>query len=357
MTLDRAIDDFVAAAATPAAWPEALQAVAEGLDADGATLICGNSAPEHTRASAAIDDIVREYFVVGAAIDTREQRVWPTTADDFLGDFDDFTPEEIARDPFYAEFLRPRGFGWHATAALSDGATPLMLNLKRRWVRGPYQRDALRRISTVLPHLRAAARHARIGLAARSRDDLANQSALGLGALLLDVHGQVIGWNAEMPFGDGLALHDRRLVTAGGGDQPALDRAIGLALAVDRPSALPPPTPCIVRRPSGHRPLIVHVTRLFAGDHNPVADARALVSIVDPDATPLSQPHLLRALFGLTPREAEIALLLADGLSLVEIGERTRISLAHVRQRLKVIQHKTATARQGELIALLSRIR
>lgn len=357
MALDRAIDEFVMAAASPAAWPEALQAVAEGLGADGATLIVGTSVPRHTRASTAIDDIVREYFVVGAPIDVRETRVWPTTRDDFLGDFDSFTADEIARDPFYAEFLRPRGFGWHANAALSDGPEPLMLNLKRRWTRGPYQRADLRRISAVLPHLRAAARHARIGLEARSHDHLASQLALGLGALLIDMHGAVIDWNERVVFGDGLALHDRRLVTSAGADQAGLDRAIDLALAIDRPSDLPPPAPCVVRRPSGRRPLIVHVAGLFAGDHNPVADARAIVSIVDPDATRSSPPHVLRALFGLTPREVDIALLLGEGLGLADIAERSRISLAHVRQRLKVIQQKTATVRQGELIALLSRIR
>lgn len=44
-------------------------------------------------------------------------------ADGFLDDYRHFTPAEIARDPFYQEFLRPVGFGWHAVACLAAGDT------------------------------------------------------------------------------------------------------------------------------------------------------------------------------------------------------------------------------------------
>lgn len=355
MTLDRAINEFVAAASSPQGWSNALQIVAENLGADGATLTHGASTEFDLRASSALHEIVSEYFFLGAPIDTREHRVKPATRDDFVGDFDSFTAEEIERDPFYAEFLRPRGFGWHATAALTDGAEPIFLNLKRRWKRGPYQRHELQRISRTLPHLRAATHHARIGLNARSEDQLANLSAAGKGGILLDVHGAVIRWNEQMQFGDGIALRDGRLVASAGGDQAALDQAIGTALATGLASDLPAAIPCVLRRPSGRRPLILRVSRLFPENPNPVADARALVSVSDPAIARPNQPQLLRALFGLTPREADIAILLEQGRSLAEIADMSRISLAHARQRLKVILHKTDTTRQGELIALLSR--
>jgi DNA-binding CsgD family transcriptional regulator len=355
MTVDRAIDEFVTAASSPQCWSDALEVIAESLGAAGATLTHGASTEFDLRASRSLHDIVGEYFFVGAPIDTREHRVKPATCDNFVGDFDSFTPEEIARDPFYAEFLRPRGFGWHATAALTDGAEPIYLNLKRRWTSGPYQRDELQRISKALPHFRAAAHHARIALRARSDDQLANLSAAGKGGALIDVHGAVLRWNEQMVFGDGIGLRDGRLVSSASVDQGLLDQAINRALAIDRPSDLPPAQPCLLRRPSGRRPLILRVTRLFAENPNPVAEARALVSVSDPALARPNQPQLLRALFGLTPREADIAILLEQGRSLAEIAELSRISLAHARQRLKVILHKTDTTRQGELISLLSR--
>ena len=356
MGLDRAINEFAAAAASAQAWPEALQALAEGLGADGATLTRGPSSPIGMVASRGIREIVEEYFAFGMQIDTRERRVMLRPVGGFTGDFDNFTPEEIERDPFYTEFLRPRGFGWHANAALNDGPDALLLNLKRHWSRGPYQRDDLRRISTVLPHLRAAAHHAAIGLGDRARDDLARLSDRGQGGLLLDMHGAAICWNPEMAFGDGLSLHDRRLVTGAGADQAGLNRAIDLALAPGPASDLPAPAACAIRRPSGKRPLVVRVATLAAGAANPVAQARALVSVLDPDARRPAQTSLLREVFGLTPREADIADLLCDGLSLAEIAARVRITLPHARQRLKIILQKTETTRQGELIALLSRL-
>ena len=79
------------------------------------------------------------------------------------------------------------------------------------------------------------------------------------------------------------------------------------------PSELPSPTPAILHRPSGRRPLIVRITRLFDIAPNPAASARAVVSIVDTAALPLPASALLRELFGLTPKETELAVLLGLG--------------------------------------------
>ena len=65
----------------------------------------------------------------------------------------------------------------------------------------------------------------------------------------------------------------------------------------------------------------------------------------------------LRAIFGLTAREAELAAQLAVGTPLDLAAEGLRISRAHARQRLKVIFQKTDTHRQGELVALLAQLR
>lgn len=57
--------------------------------------------------------------------------------------------------------------------------------------------------------------------------------------------------------------------------------------------------------------------------------------------------------YQLTVREAAIASKLCEGLSIEEIAAQDGVKPATVRSQLKSIFHKTATARQGELIVSL----
>ena len=111
---NQAIDTFFVGATTPGFWPSALDTIARDLGADGATLTNGTAIPSRVSTSTGILSIVEEYFTLAANFDSREDRVNPTLNDGFQGDFDSYTSEDLDRDPFYAEFLRPRGFGWRA---------------------------------------------------------------------------------------------------------------------------------------------------------------------------------------------------------------------------------------------------
>ena len=352
----QAIDTFFMGATAPELWPVALETIARDLGADGATLTNGTAIPSRVSTSTAITSIVEEYFTLAANFDSREARVNPLPDNGFLGDFDDYTAEEIDRDPFYVEFLRPRGFGWHAAAALVGGAAPLVLSLKRRWSLGPYQRDELDQISAVLPYLQSAAHAARMALAFRSRDMLEGLQALGQGGLLLNGEGLLLVHNAALELGDGLSISGGRLKAAYSSEQGALDRAIAIAVSRRPPSELPAPSPVLLHRPSGRRALVLRVTRLFDLATNPVAHARALVSVVDLSTVPSPPARLLHEAFGLTPKEAELALLLGEGHALNQAAERSGISPAHARQRLKIVFQKTDTSRQSQLVALLLRL-
>jgi DNA-binding CsgD family transcriptional regulator len=61
----------------------------------------------------------------------------------------------------------------------------------------------------------------------------------------------------------------------------------------------------------------------------------------------------LIAAYGLTPREAQIAVDISNGMSLEEISQASHTSLHTVRTQLKSIFRKTDTARQTELLRLL----
>lgn len=63
----------------------------------------------------------------------------------------------------------------------------------------------------------------------------------------------------------------------------------------------------------------------------------------------------LRLAFGLSGAEARLCEILVNGHSLAEAADLLHVSEGTVRQRIKTVFHKTATHRQGQLIALVSR--
>lgn len=82
--------------------------------------------------------------------------------------------------------------------------------------------------------------------------------------------------------------------------------------------------------------------------------AKVLIVIADPAAQPKSREQLLIRLFGLTPSEARVAMLLLSGLEPKEISELTETTQNTVRFQLKVIYRKTGVSRQSHLVRLVS---
>lgn len=104
---------------------------------------------------------------------------------------------------------------------------------------------------------------------------------------------------------------------------------------------------------SGQRPLIMNCVPVPVltedGPHS-------VLLLIDLDATPLPSASSLEQIFGLTPAEARLALLLVDGKTLDEIAQKLHLSVATVRTQLKAVFEKTHTHRQAELVVLVSRL-
>jgi DNA-binding CsgD family transcriptional regulator len=79
----------------------------------------------------------------------------------------------------------------------------------------------------------------------------------------------------------------------------------------------------------------------------------AVVFISDPAQRERPKQEVLRAFFGLTPAEARVAMMLGDGNSPREIGQRLGVSSNTVKSQLASIYSKTGTSRQAQLVRLL----
>ena len=79
----------------------------------------------------------------------------------------------------------------------------------------------------------------------------------------------------------------------------------------------------------------------------------AIAFVTDPARRQRPPQELLRTLYGLTPAECRVSLLLSDGHAPKHIAEMAGVSFDTVRTQIKSIFSKTGVKRQGELIRLL----
>jgi DNA-binding CsgD family transcriptional regulator len=175
-------------------------------------------------------------------------------------------------------------------------------------------------------------------------------------AVAIDRFGCVLNANAsvEALFDDQIRIKDRRLHVCDAGARSALDKLYD-RLRITSDLA---PLPCepIVARRRDNGPVVLRILPVPPAARVPILGARALITLTAVAPRPGPQATLLVDAFGLTPAEARLASIIAEGRNPEHAAEELKISRATARNQLKAIFAKTATRRQSELVALLSRI-
>ncbi|MBW8725349.1 MAG: helix-turn-helix transcriptional regulator [Inquilinus limosus] len=231
---------------------------------------------------------------------------------------------------------------------------PLCLMLDRRTEET--EPSVLRGLQMLVPHLQHVARiQRRIGRLSRERDDAFHSfEAIQHGIVQLDSAGRMIFANAVaqalLRRADGLSIRPGGgLQATTAADHAALQTLIGRAVSQGGGGSLP------VNRPSGRRPLAVHVLPVgpaaaIAGERGRTA---ALVVVADPDSEAGTSQVMLRQLFGFTKAEAAVALRILPGRGLQEVADDLAVSLATVRTHQQRVFEKTGARRQAELVRIL----
>lgn len=104
---------------------------------------------------------------------------------------------------------------------------------------------------------------------------------------------------------------------------------------------------------TGRRPLLVHAIGLPRT--GPERGDTALI-LIDLETPLLAQVSAMERVFGLSPAEAQLAALLAGGISTAKAAVTLDKSLATVRKQLASIFQKTGTRGQVELVVLVLRL-
>ena len=175
-------------------------------------------------------------------------------------------------------------------------------------------------------------------------------------ALALDRMGFILDMNeaAEQVFDDEILVRDRRLWVRDQRAKSQLDALIDQLRTTPDTAALPA-APIVVHRKT-KRLLVIRILPVDGAARSPFLGARALLVLTDLCRKSPPQADVLAQTFGLSPAEARLASLMATGISPERVAEELGISRETVRNQLKAVFAKTDTHRQGELVALLSRL-
>jgi DNA-binding CsgD family transcriptional regulator len=159
---------------------------------------------------------------------------------------------------------------------------------------------------------------------------------------------------AETLFNDEIFIQNKRLHLRDKLAASILDRSLRRLAGTSDHDAVQF-SPIVARRKVG-RPVIIEALPVPPAAKTPFLRARALLTFTSLDSKPAPDPSVLAAVFGLTPAEARLASIMATGANPELAADQLHVSRETVRNQLKALFAKTATHRQAELVALLSKL-
>lgn len=341
------------AAAAVEAWPLALTAIADVLNASivSLTIIDKSGALPLVHVAPRTDPLwLRAYMERWSGTNfVRERGLRRPVGDAYQ--FEDLLPRsEFERTAFYNEFFLPQRMEVGLFANLMNTpaeASGIGFNRLRR--KGPFDGNEQRLLNALAPHLqRAVSLNLRLLRSEAGRRDLSsilNNSEES--AFLVDAQGRVLFANnageAMLRDGTGLCAIDGRLATT----VPAKTEALRAMICGDAGARSLLATP---RRDGTN--MIIQV--LPGSGMSPAGAARAsIVFVKEPKERTLPSREQIQALFDLTPTQAAVAreILVGDGAQ----AAAARLGISHATARTHLLQvfDKTGTSRQAELVRLI----
>ncbi len=351
------IDRIYESAFVPELWPRVLGDMADIAGARAAFLFVTRDDAHHVTASSeagvqALTPIVASGWIWRSE---RFRRFMGLRHAGFVTDAVIYTDEEKRADPFYANFLYPRGLG-NAAGILVPLPTGdrFAISVEREHARGHVEPDRIDALDALRPHFARSAMMATRLQLERARTISETLAAIGLAALVIDDRGGVLAANRLVEAMTGLIQWRARgrIALADRAASALLEDAIA-AIDHDHSSGV---RSFPVRDPESGVRQVAHLipVRRSARD---VFVSSAAVLILTPVAMPGAAPvELVRSLFDFTPAEARVARQLAGGRTVDDIARDGGVSTNTVRAQVRGVLEKTGCGRQADVVALLTTI-
>ncbi len=270
--------------------------------------------------------------------------------------------ESAGMPSLFAEFLRQQNVGPTLHACVGTfGGQQLHLTVARPASGTPYCEAERAACQQLVDHMRNALELKREADAHQviERGAMAALNHLAVGVAMVDSRGEITATNgaAESMLAkrDGLHLDLGQIEVCVDGCRASLRTALGrLEWCRQSPDA-DCPALFSVNRPSRARPYAILVCPFHVTGERPVGEPLYhLVFFFDPDQSLCGHSvDFLKRYYDLTPAEARLAKLIAEGERLDGIAERLGISVHTARTHLKRVFEKTGVERQAELVQLM----
>jgi DNA-binding CsgD family transcriptional regulator len=342
----------------PSAWPELMENICAAVGATGAMLLQSDLRTTDIPRTESLTDLCKDYFGNNwHTRDVRANRGVPLLLKGVrvISDQDLVSLEEMRTLPFYQDHKVPMGFQWFAAVGFRAGSALWGLSIQRTIREGPFEDDDKPVLATLSDRMtEVATLSSAVGRIALSSATNALKS-VHQPAVALDRLGFVLDANSEAAelFDSELHIKNRRLFVA---DPQAKNF---LQTLLDRlrttPDTLPLPLePFFIRR-RNKATVLIRILPVHGAARAPFLNARALLIFSSIEPKLATGPLLLARAFGLTPAEARLAALIAQGNSTEQAAEQLGIARVTARNQLRAVFAKTDTHRQSELVALLAR--
>lgn len=369
----RVVDAFQRALFDDAAWLQASSLLGEACGSVGAFFVLADRPTVPPSSACRVlmarcsyqgrdrPDVCRTYFRDYYPTDERIPRVLALPDSKVVAVSDVFTRHQMQTSRVYNEYLvrYPAQNGLQVRLDGPDGSQIVALLGDPVGAQG-WTAARVAALRYLLPHLRQYihVRGALAGAEAVASSLAALLETARLSVFQLDADGRIV--HASDPALELLrdrhsALRDRdgRLRALFPGDDARLQNLVARAVP-----SVPPPRAggsMLVRRSALLAPLVVHLTPVVAGlgGGDRPRGVAVLVLVVDPLRRPRFPPALVARVLGLSPTEAEVAVLLAEGRTLRQIAEMNGRAYNTVRAHLQNIFAKLGVSRQLELAQLV----
>lgn len=347
---------FYAAAAEPAQWQPALEAMADVFGAAHATLDLYR--PARVEDSAIFTGRIDVEEVARSRTPESMQIVAPlfgAIPQGVSARTQIVSDEEFLRSVAFNEFIKPAG-GFYSLQLNSNSADrAMLLTLCRPQGTENFSAEDADALRMIAPHIKAAvAIQYRLQTLELAHGGLARLiERLNAGVILIDGFGRPLLLNGRaeklVAEGDGIVVDANGLAAT----TPMATRQLRDAIAAaSRSTAL---EQRLRLKRTARAPLLLNILPVWRlGIELPgIAAPRVAVVINEADMPALTDRVAFADTYRLTKRECEVAILLGDGLDLQSIALQLGLGIGTVRHHLKHVFGKTGVRGQVALVALL----
>ena len=342
-------------------WEIVLESLARQLDANSAAITVDRKGGGGWGVSVGAADrsFHESYFTHYGAINPLAARVLTAPEGSVLTEHMAMRRADYERSEFFSDWARPQGFQYVVHVRVENRDDALTgVGFTRSARTGDFEREDVDFLQHLAPHFRRSVR-TYLRLAQARTAGLAMGEALDRmqrGTIGLDISGRVIFANQAawllLKSDDTLRIVGDLLVTVRA-DWTATLRYLVEAVIHGRAMG-----PMLLPRADGRSALLLEILPVAkpVASHGLNSRPVALLILTDPDSGHQPNVASLRRLYGLTAREAEVAIHAATGEELGVIAAALGVARSTVQSHLKQVYDKTDTHRQAELAWLVARL-